>query len=241
MEPVDEVYAQIVETVEKAGEKSRYSADANEPDPRYKAYGVRSPEKKQIFKTFKTKIRKMTQSDQIDLAERLILSGYGEQQTLALFILQPLAPIFTPDTFDRLDRWVRHLHGWSKVDEFAGSFLRDVMLNHPSPFLTMVKSWNRDADMWLRRMSVVLFTRKVASSGQFTDFALKMCQNLIEAKEDLVQKGVGWALKDLMRADKERILKYVSQLREQKVSSTITLYAIRDLQGEERKAFLEKR
>ena len=238
MESIHQTYAQLVRSLEEAGEKSPYPADANEPDPRYKAYGVRSPEKKQIFKTFKPAIKKLSQNDQIGLADRLIQSGYGEQQTLGLFILQPLAHTFTPDKFSQIDRWVSQLHGWSKVDEFAGTFLRDVLLQQPEPFLTMVKKWNQDPDMWQQRMSVVLFTRKVAKSGRFTDFALEMCHNLINSQEDLVQKGVGWALKDLMKADKERILKYVRQLRMQKVSSTITLYAIRDLKGDERKAFL---
>lgn len=236
-----QLHAQLVATLEKAGEISRYPADANEPDPRYKAYGVRSPEKKQIFKTFKSAIRTLDQDDQIKLAERLIQSGYGEQQTLGLFILQPLAHTFTPDRFSQIDRWVHHLHGWSKVDEFAGTFLRDVLIQQPEPFLNLVRKWNQDADMWLQRMSVVLFTRKVAKSGRFTDFALEMCHNLIESNEDLVQKGVGWVLKDLMKADKNRILNYVHQLREQKVSSTITLYAIRDLKGDERKAFFEEK
>ena len=238
MESIHQTYAQLVRSLEEAGEKSPYPADANEPDPRYKAYGVRSPEKKQIFKTFKPAIKKLSQNDQIGLADRLIQSGYGEQQTLGLFILQPLAHTFTPDKFSQIDRWVSQLHGWSKVDEFAGTLLRDILLQQPEPFLTMVKKWNQDPDMWQQRMSVVLFTRKVAKSGRFTDFALEMCHNLINSQEDLVQKGVGWALKDLMKADKERILKYVRQLRMQKVSSTITLYAIRDLKGDERKAFL---
>ncbi len=90
----------------------------------------------------------------------------------------------------------------------------------------------------------MIFTRKVATSGQFTDVALELCHNLIYsetgAAEDLVQKGIGWALKDLMKADKERILDVVRQLRRDKIPSTITLYAIRDLKGEERKAFLSE-
>jgi len=88
--------------------------------------------------------------------------------------------------------------------------------------------------MWLRRT----ITRKVAKSGQFTDFALEMCNALIYAKEDLVRKGVGRALKDLMRADRVRIKEYVRQLRKEGVSSTITLYAIKDLKGQERVEFL---
>jgi hypothetical protein len=51
-------------------------------------------------------------------------------------------------------------------------------------------------------------------------------------------KAVGWALKDMLRDDKQKVLTYVKQLRRQGVSSTITLYAIRDLKGKERQEIL---
>ena len=238
----DILYQQLVAELEAAGERSPYTADANEPDPRYKAYGVRMPERKAIFKAHKPALKKLSAAEQIDLAERLIQSGFGEQQTMGLYILQPLAKTFTPDTFERIDGWMRTLVGWSKVDEFGGTFLRDILFLHPEPLLEWVRRWNQDADMWLRRLSVVIFTRRVAKSGAFTDIALELCHNLIYsekgAAEDLVQKGIGWALKDLMKADQTRILAYVQQLRADKISSTITLYAIRDLNKDERKAFL---
>lgn len=41
-----------------------------------------------------------------------------------------------------------------------------------------------------------------------------------------------------MRFDKKRVLEYVKELRRKGVSSTITLYAIRDLKGEERRKVL---
>ena len=67
---------------------------------------------------------------------------------------------------------------------------------------------------------------------------LGLCDKLIWAPEDLVQKGVGWALKDNLRGDREKVLAYVKDLRCQGVPSTITLYAIRDLKGAERQAVL---
>ena len=68
--------------------------------------------------------------------------------------------------------------------------------------------------------------------------ALELCNNLLWDNEDLVRKGVGWALKDNMRFDKKRVVEYVKDLRRKGVSSTITLYAIRDLKGEERREVL---
>ena len=87
---------------------------------------------------------------------------------------------------------------------------------------------------------VVLFTRKVASSGQFKDVALNFCENLVYDQEDLVLKGVGWSLKDMMRGDKARILDYVMDLRARGVSNVVTLYAIKDLKGDERARVLGK-
>jgi len=93
--------------------------------------------------------------------------------------------------------------------------------------------------MWKRRASVVTFTRKIGESGKFTEEALKLCDNLIWDKEDYVRKGVGWALKDNMRGNKQGVLDYIKSLRQKGVSSVITLYSIRDLKGKEREEVLK--
>ena len=231
----------IVKDLETAGKKSLYKTDADESDPRYKAYGVRSPQLKTLVKKHRKAVQKLDLCEQIDLATRLIDSGFGEQQSFALSILISHSDYFVPERFADLDNLIRKLHGWSKIDSFTGSLLRDVLYKHPIPFTAMVEEWNRDSDMWLRRASVVLFTRKVAESGKYNDFALSMCERLKHAPEDLVRKGVGWSLKDLMRSDKQRVLEYVLDLNRQGISKTITSYAIRDLKGQERADFLTTR
>ena len=238
MSNVTSLYRAIVSDLETAGRESRYRADATEPDPRYKSYGVRAEGKKQIMRAHRAAIRTMKAQDQLNLAKKLIESEYGEQQSVALFILEPIADYFSPRKFDELDRYIRCLHGWSKIDSYTGSLLCDILFEYPDELINLIQSWNQDEDLWLRRASVVLFTRKVAKSGQFNDVALELCNNLIFDPELLVQKGVGWSLKDLMRNDKERIINYVIELRARGVSSVITLYALKDIKGNERAAIL---
>ena len=238
MKEVNSLYNSIVRDLELAGRESSYRADANEPDPRYKSYGVRADGRKAIIRTHREAIRDLKNQEQLELAQKLIESEYGEQQKIALFILESHPSYFSPDKFDQIDRVVRYLHGWSNIDSYTGTFLRDVLFRYPDGFIDLVRRWNRDEDLWLRRASVVLFTRKVAKSGQFNDVALDFCENLIYDEELLVQKGVGWSLKDLMRSDKERILDYVIDLRARGVSSVITLYAIKDIKGDERAEIL---
>ena len=236
---VDRLCELIVADLVVAGAASLYSADANEPDPRYKSYGVRADGKKQIIKTHRAAMRALTIDEKLALSHRLIKSRYGEQQSVALYLLESVVAYFTPEKFAELDELIRCLHGWSKIDSYTGSLLRDVLLAYPAEMETLVRQWNQDGDMWLRRASVVLFTRKIARSGQFNDLGLAMCDALVRDSEDLVLKGVGWALKDMMRSEKERVIEYVKQLRAQGVSSVVTLYAIRDLKGVERAAVLQ--
>lgn len=79
---------------------------------------------------------------------------------------------------------------------------------------------------------------KIGKSGKYTDECLELAENLIDDPEDLVQKAVGWALKDTMRGDKEPVLAYIKDLRIRGKPAVITLYAIRDLKGKERKDIL---
>ncbi len=233
------LYDRIVTTLQSAGRDTPYAADANEPDPRYAGYGVRAPAMKRLIGELRQELGELDTEDKVALARRLIGSGYGEQKTVALHLLGSVAGYFEPARFDELDDLMRQLHGWSKIDAYTGALLPKVLETHPEALLALVSAWNADEDLWLRRASVVLFTRRVARSGQYLNSALDLCENLKGDPEDLVRKGVGWCLKDHMSVDKQRLLDYVIDLRRQKVSSTITLYALRGLKGPERTAVLE--
>jgi 3-methyladenine DNA glycosylase AlkD len=77
------------------------------------------------------------------------------------------------------------------------------MINkYPIEVIGLLRKWNQSYNKWKRRASVVVFTRRIAKDGRFIDEALDLCENLIWDEEDLVRKGVGWALKDNMRSDK---------------------------------------
>ncbi|WP_299919001.1 DNA alkylation repair protein [uncultured Roseobacter sp.] len=233
---IDKLHHIVASRLSALGEASPYAADANEPDPRYLGYGVRAPEMKREITDLKTNFALLDVEQKIELAKRLISSGYGEQKTVALALLEQASDYFSPNQFGLLEALIRGLHGWSKIDAYTGSLLRLILQAHDAELINLLRSWNNDNDPWLRRASVVIFTRKVAKSGLYKDVALANCDSLIDDREHLVQTGVGWCLRDLMRWDKEELLSYVVDLRNKGVSSTITLYALRDIKGEERQA-----
>ena len=140
MNQINDLHKLIRNDLEIAGKASSYPADANEPDPRYKSYGMRSQGKKAIFATHRQSIRGLPVDQQIELATRLIHSGFGEQQSVGLFILEKFPHYFSPNRFDELDALVRCLHVWSKVDAFSGSLLRDILFQHSQEFSELVRT-----------------------------------------------------------------------------------------------------
>ncbi len=235
---------EIAELLATTGANTPYAADANEPDPRYQGYGVRAPQMKQIIKSLNPVLRDLSTPDRVALIQRLIDSGFGEQKTIAIHLMELTADFFTAEHLDLVDTWVRGLHGWSKVDTITARFLPTLLRTCPDEVLALSAAWNKDPDLWLRRTSVVLYTRNIAKSGAYTDVALERCTELKYDSEALVQKGVGWCLKDHLKdsvpADsRRRTMEFVNGLVHDNVPRLVIRYALQDFSAAQRKKILQ--
>jgi 3-methyladenine DNA glycosylase AlkD len=192
-----------------------------------------------LLKKYRPEIKKLSCAETLRLAEMLYEENIEEMVLAGSFLLQNKIDCIGKSELAFLDRILEHFCSWSTIDDFCVDVLQPVLLKYPKETLVLLKKWNGSKNMWKRRASVVAFVRKIGATGKFTGKALKLCKNLIWDKEDLVQKGVGWCLKDIMHGDKKKVLAYAKKLRKLGVPATITLYAIRDLKGEERISFLK--
>lgn len=205
----------------------------------HRSYGITAPTLARILKSYKKEIRELSCKDTLALANLLYKDKIEEAILAGNFVLQTNIHCLGKSQLSFLDRALDCFCSWSTTDDFCIDVLQPVLINHRQETLSLLSKWNNSENMWKRRASVVAFVRKVGEGGEFTQPALDLCENLIWDREDLVQKGVGWCLKDLMRGEKIRVLNYVKQLRERGVPSTITLYAARDLKGKERAEILK--
>lgn len=204
----------------------------------YITYGLYTADFWKIMKSFKTRILAVELDDRLVLAESLLAEHIGEFGHAGIHVLALSANELEPSNFNCLDKVTDDFRSWSHVDHFCTDVIRPLLFEYPGEIQKLVEEWNQSPNRFKRRASVVTFTRGVASSGLYTDEVLKLCDYLIWDPEDIVQKGVGWALKDNMRSSPARVKTYVKRLRSMGVPSTITLYAIRDLKGEEREEIL---
>ena len=235
----DELVGELRQAIEEA-------AGGGKPEPEtryhkgdvYLSYGLRAPVFWKIMKQFRPRFLALSLEERLQTAEELLAEHIGELSYSGIHILALGIDDLGLEHFDYLDRLIDHFRGWSDVDYFCIDVMQPLLWRYPQETSALHERWSGDVNKWRRRSSVVTFTRKAGESGQFTGQVLRLCDKLIWDPEDLVQKGVGWALKDNLRGDRDRVLAYIKDLRRQGVPSTITLYAIRDLKGEERQAVL---
>ncbi len=241
------LHKQFVVDLEKAaGRKPRVKRLVGHPVP-VEAYGLTAGRTREVF------VRRIGDVAALDLGARLVLtklllkSHFEEEGHIALGVLRMSVDHLTPERFGTLDALLDDFCTWTEVDDFAtgkGGITAILLSRYPKETLRLHGQWVTSPNMWKRRTSVVTVTRKPAADGDYVDETLCFCQALMHDPEDLVQKGVGWALKDTIRdgpAAKRRVLALVKRMRREGLPSVITLYAIRDLKGAERAAILNIR
>lgn len=204
----------------------------------YQALGLKAAQYYRIMDVFLPRFAKLPLPAILKSAQALLDTGIGELGHAGLHILSLRSKELTPDHFPLFDRMADEFHSWSQADGFSMEILQPLLKTHHEKTLGLLERWSGSPNRFKRRASVVVFVRKAGASGEYTEPMLRLCEKLVWDKEDIVQKGVGWALKDNLKSAKDAVLPYICELRRRGVPSTVTLYAIRGLKGGERKAVL---
>ena len=239
---IEDLHSDIVRQLEKKADAevaSKKIAKAKYFGIKINSYGLREAEERELISNYSASFEQLSLEELLKLVRILYSSEFSEQVNFGDAILKLSLNELAPDHYESLDEIGGYLSNWADTDWFCINILQPLLRKYSKETLNLLRKWNISENLWKRRESGVTFARKIGMSGQFTDEALELCDNLIWDKEDYVRKGVGWALKDNMRGAKKRVLDYVKSLRRKGVSSVITLYAIRDLKGKKREEVLK--
>src|SRR5262249_44396709 len=90
-----------------------------------------------------------------------------------------------------------HIDNWAHSDDLS-SLLAELLEENPKYF-SIYKKWNSSKNPWLRRQSIVgIYCYARLRKKHFpADKALAMIKNLLNDPHFYVQRGVGWALREV--------------------------------------------
>jgi len=179
---IEDLYSEIVRQLEKrtdAGIASKKIAKARYFGVTINAYGLTEAEEKELIESHLGSFGQLSLDSRLQLAKMFYASDFSEQVNFGDAILQLSIEELTPAHFDSLDEIAGFLNNWGETDWFCIRVAQPLLRKYPKEILDLLRKWNSSKSLWKRRASVVTFTRKIGISGDFTDEALELCDNLV--------------------------------------------------------------
>ena len=170
-------------------------------------------------------------------ANALIADRYLEVKGVALEVLACYRREFTPRLLPVWKRWLANNHSanWATTDGICGLLIGPLLVAHPR-LVRQMPAWSRDPNMWVRRASAVSLIPSVRR-GRALDTAYEVARRLHSNQEDLLQKAVGWMLREAGKADEERLERYL-RANGPSIPRTTVRYAIERFPPKKRRELL---
>ena len=192
--------------------------------------GVTVPEQRRIAKKYV--------EISVEELENLLSSKVHEHRLTALLILVEKYKKYDSKNKEKVARFYlenrRHVNNWDLVDLSADKILGDYIYDKDKKILyNLAKSKN----LWERRISIIS-TFNLIKRNDFED-ALKISKILLNDEHDLIQKAVGWMLREIGKRDQKAEEDFLKKYRKT-MPRTMLRYAIERF-GENRKRFYMER
>jgi 3-methyladenine DNA glycosylase AlkD len=181
-----------------------------------------------------------TVADAMRLADALIEDAYLDTKAVGAELVRLFGRQFTPRLLPRWKRWLagNHSSNWATTDAICGYLIGPLVLAHPS-LVPRVASWSRDRNMWVRRASAVALIPSVRR-GLALDAAYGVARRLHSDPQDLIQKAVGWMLREAGKTDPVRLERYL-RANVRLIPRTTFRYAIERFSAASRQRLLKLR
>jgi 3-methyladenine DNA glycosylase AlkD len=179
-----------------------------------------------------------TLDDAIAFADGLIEDRHLEVKSIGIEVLARYRRRFAPRLLPIWKRWLAENHSanWATTDAICGALIGPLILEHPA-LATRLRVWSRDRNMWVRRASIVGLI-PLARRGHSLDLVYETAKRLYVDQEDLIQKAVGWALREAGKTDPARLERYL-RAHGAAIPRTTLRYAIERFPDGKRRALLK--
>jgi 3-methyladenine DNA glycosylase AlkD len=153
--------------------------------------------------------RRWSIEDAMRLADTLIADQYLETKAVGIELVARFRQSFTPALLPRWRRWLARndAANWATTDAICGLLIGPLLVRRPALVPQMLR-WARDPNLWVRRASTVSLIKPVAT-GDGLDVAYEVAAMLHGDRHDLIQKAVGWTLREAGKVDARRLERYL--------------------------------
>jgi 3-methyladenine DNA glycosylase AlkD len=162
-------------------------------------------------------VREITRDHSIDflkeVADKLFSGKNLEEKVLAVFLLEKRTKNFGDDEFRLFDSWLDRVSSWADHDALVHDLIAPMVAAKPK-HSSEVFRWAKSPNRWRRRAACVALIRGTRRL-QFFAQVVRLSNQLLDDDDDMVQKGLGWLLRETAKADPKRTVPYLMKIRKE--------------------------
>jgi 3-methyladenine DNA glycosylase AlkD len=170
--------------------------------------------------------------------EELLKSGYVEEAFVAYRWSDWLHDRYEPEDFVVFEHWLStYVSNWAECDALCNHTLGTFVEKYPE-YVERLKEWTQSQNRWVKRGAAVTLVLP-ARRGMFLDDVFEIADKLLLDRDDLVQKGYGWMLKEASKQHQQAVFDYVTK-NKATMPRTALRYAIEKMPQNLRKEAMKK-
>ena len=147
----------------------------------------------------------------IEVADELFTGSVLEEKIAAVFLLEKLDPEFGAREFKLFESWLDRISSWADHDALVHDLIAPMVAAQPARAKTVFR-WAKSADRWHRRAACVALIRGTRARMFFPEIT-KLSNSLLGDQDDMVQKGLGWLLRETAKFNAQRTVPYLMKIR----------------------------
>ncbi|HEX3319176.1 MAG TPA: DNA alkylation repair protein [Terriglobales bacterium] len=168
--------------------------------------------RKVAFRFRRTIVREQGLDFLVKVADRLFSGKVNDEKNFAVFLLERVTAELGDREFDLFVAWLDRVKTWSDHDALVHYLIGPMMLSKPAR-VEEVFRWAKSKNRWRRRAACVALIRG-ARQKLFFPQVVKVSGMLLADDDDMVQKGLGWLLREAVKFDPAAAVPFLMKIRE---------------------------
>jgi len=147
----------------------------------------------------------------IAVADCLFVGPVLEEKVAAVFLLEKLDNEFGDREFRLFESWLDRVTSWADHDALVHDLIAPMIASKRER-ASLVFRWAKSPNRWHRRAACVALIRGARAKIFFPEIQ-KLSDFLLPDQDDMVQKGLGWLLRETAKADAKQTVPYLMMIR----------------------------
>jgi 3-methyladenine DNA glycosylase AlkD len=173
----------------------------------------------------------------LQVADRLFCGRMLEEKVFAVFLLEKTTGEFADAEFRLFESWLPRISSWADHDALVHYLIAPMVAAKPSRASNVFR-WAKSRNRWHRRAACVALIQGTRRKMFFPEIK-RLSALLLSDEDDMVQKGLGWLLREAAKYNAKRTVPYLMSIR-QRAPRLVLRTACETLPATTRKKILAK-